>query len=60
MKKRSLVGVICVIGLLVLLKALGVGSSMMRISDPLSNKIILIGAVILALVFGTAQLRKNK
>lgn len=60
MKKSSIIGVICVVGLLILLKMLGVGSSMMRISDPLSNKIILIGAGILALLYGITQLRKNK
>ncbi len=60
MKKSSVIAVICAVGLLVLLKMLGVGSSMIRISDPLSNNIVLIGAIILALVFGIAQLRKKR
>lgn len=60
MKKSSVIGVICAVGLLVLLKMLGVGSSMMRISDPVSNKIVWIGAIIIALAFGIAQLRKNR
>ena len=60
MKKSSIIGVICAVGLLVLLKMLGVGSSMIRISDPVSNNIIWIGAIILVLIFGIAQLRKNR
>jgi hypothetical protein len=60
MKKYSVIGVICAVGLLVLLKIIGVGSSMMRINNPLSNKIVLIGAITLALVFGIAKLKKNR
>ncbi len=59
MKNTSVIGVVVAVGILILLKVLGVGSSMMRISDPLSNNIILIGAVIAAVIFGVVQLKKN-
>lgn len=59
MSIRTMISVIAVVGLLVVLKMLGVGSSMIRISDPVSNKIVIILAVVVALVFGINQLKKK-
>lgn len=60
MKISSGFTVIAVVGLLVVLKMLGVGSSMMRISDPVSNKIVITLAVVAALVIGITQFRKKR
>ncbi len=59
MKISQVVTVIAVIGVLILLKMLGVGGSMIRISDPVSNKIVIVLAVVGALVFGIVQLKKK-
>ncbi|WP_342512411.1 hypothetical protein MKY34_17575 [Sporosarcina sp. FSL K6-1522] len=58
MKKTAVIGIIIGIGLVVLLKVFQ--SSIPRISDPLTNYIILIGFVFFIIIFGGAQLRKNK
>jgi len=41
MKISSIITVIAVLGLLVVLKMLGVGRSMIRVGDPVSNKIVI-------------------
>lgn len=59
-KNTSVIGIVCGVGLLIMLKMLGVGSSMIRISEPLSNRIIFIGAIIAAIIIGIVQFRKNR
>lgn len=56
MKKVSLVGVILAIGLLISLKLIGVGNSMLRISDPLTNTIVIIAFIIFVLIYGVSHL----
>lgn len=56
----NFIKIISVIGLLIFLKVIGVGNSMMRISDPLTNKIVIIGAIILAILYGLNQLKQSK
>ena len=57
MKKGAIAGIIIGIGLLVLLKLFQ--KSIPRISDPLTNNILLIGLVLFAIIYGVSQLRKN-
>ena len=57
MKKATVGGLIIGIGLLVLLKVFQ--HSIPRISDPLTNYIILIGFVLLVIIFGATRLRKS-
>lgn len=59
MKISQVVTVIAVIGVLILLKMLDVGGSMIRISDPVSNNIVIVLAVVGVLVFGIVQLKKK-
>lgn len=56
----SIVGMIVAVGVLVLLKTMGVGKSMMRISDLASNTIVMIGAIIVAGIIGVIEWRKSK
>lgn len=58
MKKVSIVGIIMGIGLLTFLKVSQ--NSIPRISDPLTNYIILIGVVLFAILYGVSQLKKNR
>ncbi|MEK5070024.1 hypothetical protein [Sporosarcina sp. FSL K6-1508] len=58
MKKVTVFGIIIGIGLLVLLKVFQ--HSIPRISDPLANYTILTGFVLIAIIYGASQLRKNK
>jgi len=58
MKKATVAGLIIGIGLLVLLKLFQ--DSIPRISDPLTNYIILTGFVLIVIIFGATRLRKNK
>ncbi len=58
MSKATVAGIIIGIGLLVLLKVFQ--DSIPRITDPLTNKLILIGFVLFAIIYGVSQLRKNK
>lgn len=58
MKKTAVIGIIIGIGLVVLLKIFQ--SSIPRISDPLTNYMVLIGFALFVIIFGRAQLRRNK
>lgn len=57
MKKTTIAGIIIALGLLVLLKVFQ--DSIPRISDPLTNYIILIGFVLLVIIYGAFRLRKT-
>ncbi|MFC5591408.1 hypothetical protein ACFPRA_21205 [Sporosarcina soli] len=58
MSKATVAGIIIGIGLLILLKVFQ--DSIPRITDPLTNILILIGFVLLAIIYGVSRLRKNK
>lgn len=57
MKKVTIVGIICAVGLFVLLKFFQ--NSIPKINDPLTNIIVFIGFVIFAVIYGVSQLRKS-
>jgi len=57
MKRATVGGLIIGIGLLVLLKVFQ--HSIPRISDPLTNYIILTGFVLFVIIFGATRLRKS-
>ncbi|WP_438347055.1 hypothetical protein ACP8HI_15140 [Paenibacillus sp. FA6] len=57
MKKVTFAGIIFAIGLLVLLKVFQ--NSIPRISDPLTNILVIIGFVLFAIIYGASQLRKK-
>lgn len=57
MKKVTVAGLIIGIGVVVLLKVFQ--HSIPRISDPLTNYIILTGFVLFVIIFGATRLRKN-
>ena len=58
MKRATVAGLIIGIGLLVLLKVFQ--QSIPRISNPLTNYIILTGFVLFVIIYGATRLRKNK
>ncbi|MBE1554682.1 hypothetical protein [Sporosarcina limicola] len=57
MKKATVAGIIIGIGLLIFLKVFQ--NSIPRITDPLTNIIVLTGFVLSAIIYGVSQLRKN-
>ncbi|MCG7336099.1 hypothetical protein MHZ95_12575 [Sporosarcina sp. ACRSM] len=57
MSKAAVAGMIIGIGLLILLKVFQ--DSIPRITDPLTNILILIGFVLFAIIYGVSQLRKK-
>lgn len=56
MRKGTVVGMVIVVGLLIVLKMFQ--DSIPRITDPLSNIIVLTIFVLLAIIYGISQLRK--
>lgn len=57
MPKATVFGIIIGIGVLIILKVFQ--DSIPRNSDPLSNKLIIIGFVVFAIFYGLSQLRKK-
>ncbi|MBO1004233.1 hypothetical protein [Pseudogracilibacillus auburnensis] len=58
MEKTSLVGVIITIGLLILIKVFQ--DSIPRVSDPLTNIIVLVAFVVFVIIYSASELRKSK
>ena len=56
-EKRTVAGIIISIGLLILLKVFQ--HSIPRITDPLTNYIILTSFILFAIIYGASQLRKS-
>ncbi|TCZ75684.1 hypothetical protein E0485_16425 [Paenibacillus albiflavus] len=57
MKQVSIIGIIFAVGVLVLLKVFQ--DSIPRISEPTTNIFVFIGFIIIAIIYGVSQHKKN-
>ncbi|WP_062200479.1 hypothetical protein [Massilibacterium senegalense] len=57
MKQVSIIGVIFTVGVLVFLKVFQ--DSVPRISEPISNTLVIFGFIIFVVLYGISQMKKN-